>query len=132
MIKKIQIRNVATYGDSPVELDNLKKINFIYGANGTGKTTISNVISDCVSYQDCALSWQGGVPLESFVYNRDFMERNFNQSDELKGIFTLGEEDKEAVDKIKTARDELNQIKEDISQFKETLEGEEGSGGKKR
>ena len=131
MIKKIRICSVATYGEFPVELDNLKEINFIYGANGTGKTTIARVISDCDSYPDCALSYQGDPDLEHFVYNRDFVERNFGQSDDIKGIFTLGEQDKEAVDKIKTARNELNKIKENISQLKKTLEGEEGNGGKR-
>ena len=43
MINRIRLHQVATYSD-PVEI-NLKKINFIYGGNGTGKTTISNVIS---------------------------------------------------------------------------------------
>ena len=42
MIQKIIIKNVATFDGRGVEIDHLKKINFIYGANGCGKTTISN------------------------------------------------------------------------------------------
>ena len=92
MIEKIQICNVATYGATSEELIDLKAINFVYGSNGTGKTTISRVIADCDSHADCTLAWKGSTPLELLVYNRDFVERNFNQPDKLKGIFTLGEE----------------------------------------
>ena len=42
MISKIMIRNVATYDNVGVAVENLGKVNFIYGANGCGKTTISN------------------------------------------------------------------------------------------
>ena len=42
MISKIMIRNVATYDNVGVAVENLGKVNFIYGANGCGKTTISS------------------------------------------------------------------------------------------
>jgi hypothetical protein len=31
-------------------------------------------------YPNCSLAWQKGTPLESLVYNRDFVERNFNSA----------------------------------------------------
>ncbi len=43
MINQISINNVATY-NTPATLADLKPINYIFGANGTGKTTISRVI----------------------------------------------------------------------------------------
>ena len=42
MINKITIRNVATYDEIGITIDNIEKVNYIYGANGCGKTTISN------------------------------------------------------------------------------------------
>jgi len=131
MIKKIQICNVATYDAVAEELTDLKKINFIYGSNGTGKTTISRVIADCDSHTDCDLAWKGGSPLKLLVYNRDFVEANFNQPEDLKGIFTLGEEDKETLDKIRCTKVELDQIKDKIIQLKVVLEGDLGEGGKR-
>ncbi len=130
MIERIQIRNVATYGTTTEELADLKKINFIYGSNGTGKTTISRVIADCASHEYCSLVWRGGTPIDLRVYNRDFIERNFNQPDELKGIFTLGEQDKETFDNILVARKELDRLKAGIIQRNATLNGESGDGGK--
>ena len=131
MIEKIQISSVATFGPAPEELTGLKEVNFVYGSNGTGKTTISRVIADCGTFSDCSLIWHGGAPLELLVYNRDFIERNFNQPDELKGIFTLGEKDKETLDKIDTAKAELDHIKGKIIQLKDALEGANGGGAKR-
>ena len=122
MIEQIRVKNVATYGASPEKLDDLAEINFIYGSNGTGKTTISRVIADTIDSSECAVTWQAGVPLETLVYNRDFVERNFNQPDELKGIFTLGEKDKETFDRIKLAKDELGRIGDSIVGLKINLE----------
>ena len=130
MIERIQIRNFATYGTVTEEMAELKEINFVYGSNGTGKTTISRIIANCGSHPDCSLGWHGGVPNELLVYNRDFVERNFNQPDELKGIFTLGEKDKETLEKIESAKSELDKIKEKIIQIKATLFGEDGNSGK--
>ena len=65
MIEQVHVKNVATYGPSPEKLDGLAEINFIYGSNGTGKTTISRVIADATSYPSCAVTWQAGVPMET-------------------------------------------------------------------
>ena len=46
MISKIEIKNIASFDASGVVIDGLKKINFIYGSNGCGKTTISKCLSD--------------------------------------------------------------------------------------
>lgn len=55
MIEKIIIKNTATFDNEGVEIDNLKKINFVYGANGCGKTTISNVIASPESHTDSSI-----------------------------------------------------------------------------
>ena len=112
MIKKIDIRNVATFGQEPEELDELAKINFIYGANATGKTTISRIIADvdAPSHSDCELTWVPRTPIETLVYNRDFVDRNFNQPEQLQGIFTLGEKNKKTEDRIVAVREELGLI----------------------
>ena len=131
MIDEIKIKNVATYGPTEEKLTNLKKINFLYGANATGKTTISRVIADESYCHGCIIKWKGEEKLETFVYNRDFIENNFNQSTELKGIFTLGEDDKNIISKISRAQNELNSIQSNIGTLKTTLEGEEGNKGKR-
>ena len=43
MIKKIELKDVATFIGAHT-LGGLKKFNYFFGANGTGKTTISSII----------------------------------------------------------------------------------------
>ncbi|MBA4239296.1 MAG: hypothetical protein C0448_01120 [Sphingobacteriaceae bacterium] len=123
MIKQIEIKNVATYDNQGVLFDDLKKINFIYGANGCGKTTISNFIYDNggSKFSDCLLSWQNDVSLKALVYNKEFRERNFGKG-KLNGVFTLGEATAEQIKIIEQKSDELKAIKADIIQKRETLE----------
>ncbi|HET7922967.1 MAG TPA: AAA family ATPase, partial [Gammaproteobacteria bacterium] len=47
MIQSISIRNVATFHPTDATiLDDLRQFNYIFGSNGTGKTTISRIIAD--------------------------------------------------------------------------------------
>ena len=108
----------------------LAKINFIYGSNGTGKTTISRVIADHDAHPDCSLAWRGAAEIDTLVYNRDFVEKNFNQPAELKRIFTLGEKDRKTLDKIEVAKSDLEGVQIKVAQLKTVLHGENGDGGK--
>ena len=44
MIKKIVIKDVASYDHEGCTFEDLAKVNIIYGGNGTGKTTISRFL----------------------------------------------------------------------------------------
>ena len=44
MITKIQMKECSPYDVNGAELDECKKINFVYGANGSGKSTISEFL----------------------------------------------------------------------------------------
>ena len=46
MIEKIVIRNEGSYQGEDQTMDGLKKVNFIYGPNGSGKTTISRILAN--------------------------------------------------------------------------------------
>jgi len=89
VIEDIQIRNEACFDSDGQALEGLKPVNFVYGSNGTGKTTISRVIADCDCYSECTLNWKNQNPLEVYAYNRDFVSKNFNPDSRLKGIFLM-------------------------------------------
>lgn len=65
-------------------------INFFYGNNGTGKSTIAKEIA-----ADSGLTWQDGKSASDYsvlVYNQEFVQDNFQDYGKLKGVFTVGEE----------------------------------------
>ena len=128
MIQSISILNVATFHPTSVTtLDDLRQFNYIFGSNGTGKTTISRVIADAAFSTTCGCTWQNGQPLESVVLNRDFVEKNFDQ---MRGVFTLGEKEKDTEDKIKAAKEGKDKEQEKVNNLKHTLGGSDGTGGK--
>lgn len=46
MIKKIVLKDIASYDHDGVTFVDLQKVNFIYGGNGTGKITLSRVLTE--------------------------------------------------------------------------------------
>jgi len=132
MISEIQINpTVATY-QCQTTLSDLRRINYIFGANGTGKTTISRVIAAEQGHEHCQLVWQGGSELERMVYSRDFVDRNFNQDSPLQGVFTLGENQVEAEREIARLCPEIDRVNDQISSLKTQLDGEDGLSGKRK
>lgn len=80
-----------------------KKINLVYGLNGAGKSTISNFLyapSDA-RFAKCRRVLEQTVPI--LVYNQKFIQDNFFVADNLKGIFSLSKENKDAEEKIAKA-----------------------------
>ena len=86
MIQNIKIHNIATYTNL-VEIKP-KKLNFLYGSNGSGKTTISKLLGSMTLPDDCEIKVNHNEDVKTLVYNRQFVENNFKQSENLKGIFT--------------------------------------------
>lgn len=130
MIESIQIKDVATYGKTSEVMSDLSKLNFFFGSNGSGKTTVTRVIANESDFPSCEVKWKGGTKLESMVYNRDFVAHNFNQSSELRGIFTLGEKNVETLEKIVAAKGELTSITKKIESLNIQLGGNDGLSGK--
>lgn len=122
MLEQIEIKKVASYDYTGIQITNLKKVNFIYGANGCGKTTISNFLHNDSEpkFETCALSWKNEQVLKTLVYNKEFRERNFGKG-KMGGVFTLGEATTEEIKIIEDKTDELKIIKEDGAKKRETL-----------
>ena len=130
MINAITIADTATFGCDKVELKELSKINYIFGANGSGKTTISRVIASIKRHPSCSIDWLNNRKLQTLVYNKDFVSDNFAQSDTLNGIFTLGEGSIELLERIATAKEELSKIIIQIDKLNNTLNGGGDDDGK--
>lgn len=83
-IRKITL-NFATFKDEVVEPT---KVNFFYGRNGVGKSTLARAIE-----KDQNIVWQeDGQACDVLVFGRDFVERNFETFGNIRGVFTLSEQ----------------------------------------
>jgi wobble nucleotide-excising tRNase len=118
MLSAINIKSEASYGTNTQSLTGLRSINFVFGTNGSGKTTISRVVADPAAKPACSLTW-AGQPLECLVYNSDFASRNF--AARMPGIFTLGEAEAETIAKIEAAAAKVQSLTDDIQRLKNTL-----------
>lgn len=123
MITSITIKNVATYDPANgVIIDGLKKVNFIYGANGCGKTTLSNFLQNPVDgkFANCAAKWKNESPIKALVYNNEFRKQNFGNG-KLNGVFTLGQATTYEIKVIEDKNEELKIIKADGTKKREVL-----------
>ena len=110
-------------------------INFIYGNNGTGKSTIGRVIDPKDVGEDneygtppSILSWNDGVSADTYsvlIYNKRFVEANFQDYGNLKGVFTIGEENIETQNQITAKTQQKFELDKTIVKSKTDKEGYE-------
>lgn len=131
MINSINISEVASYNADDHVMKDLGRINFVFGANGTGKTTISRVLDNPGDFPTCSIDWEHGQVQTCKVYNVDFVKNTLTSLSEMPGIFTLGQDDS-------NKRNEINRMQELIKNENEkkvktniALQGENGRGGKR-
>jgi DNA repair exonuclease SbcCD ATPase subunit len=124
MLKKIFLKEHASYGKEGSSLETDKAINLIYGLNGSGKTTITNYLSNQESedFKDCIIDFfDKSNPSKIYVYNENFIEKNFRKGGgNVKGIFSLSEDSVNNKEKIKTINEERNKL----DNIKTTIENE--------
>lgn len=118
-ITKIVI-NEATFHNEIFEPTN---INFCFGKNGSGKSTIGRVIQNNGSN----ISWKSindATTTVIQVFNEEYIEKNIKSIDGLPGVFSISEKDVEVENKIKeetTLLTELTAKKEDLDKSASNL-----------
>ena len=119
MIKDIVLKNCIPYKKG--ELTDCKKINFIFGSNGSGKTTISSFLDGDNSprYSSSSIRWDYELHETIYVYNRNFRDRNIKQL--IPGVFTLGSATIDDINEIERLKEELTQRREEIKKQEGTL-----------
>ncbi|NMK44800.1 AAA family ATPase [Achromobacter sp. Bel] len=131
MIESITLSGIATYSSkAPEIINNLKAVNYFYGANGAGKTTISRLIKDPALSADSRVVWAKGNPISAMVYNNDFIAANFTDSKQFKGVFTLGQTEKDQRDRLEELQRERRGYEQIRTRAQENLKGADGESGK--
>lgn len=124
MITNISMKNVASYDSTGVSIDTSKKINFFFGYNGSGKSTIARFLHDIAlpvekqnaDFVDCSQTGYNDATECILVYNEEFRKDNFITKDEQKGIFSLNKTNS-VIDGL------INEANLKVSDFQQCLAG---------
>lgn len=95
MLEEVQIHGGACFGPEPLDISGLQTVNYVFGPNGSGKTTISRAFQGRETLA-VTPTWGAGGDYSIRVYNRDFVDRVLRDSQRLPGVFVLGEHSVEA------------------------------------
>lgn len=135
MIDSIHIKSVASYDENGAEIQNLKKMNFFFGANGTGKSTIARYLYNFAlaeGEKDCRFSESKQNGFDSTketikVFDADYVSRNFYNNNSLDGVFSLNETNEVIDKKIPIIEADIKRIdseEKDINEKKKKLDDE--------
>ncbi|WP_261904590.1 AAA family ATPase [Vibrio fortis] len=122
MISQISLENVASY-KGKTSLNSDKKVNIIYGLNGTGKSTFSNYFysPEHEDYKNCS-HVKGDCKI--LVYNQKFIQDVFYEKDSIDGIFSLSQENKKAKLRVEQLGEEIDQLKVKSDGFQSDIDKE--------
>ncbi|MFP6301267.1 ATP-binding protein [Helicobacter pylori] len=126
-ISQISLKKVATFDENGASFKDLNSINFIYGANGSGKTTTSSFLKNLAEngiedkFANSKIAWYNNESLKIEVYNKQFKEEQFRNS-QVKGIFTLGKKTNENLEKIESKTKSINEEKEKKKKNEKSLQ----------
>lgn len=119
MISKIVLNGVASYKKEAV-LDTDKKVNLLYGLNGTGKSTFSEFLYDQTGERFSQCSIEGLEANDTvLVYNQKFVQDTFYGPEGIHGIFTLSKGNADAQKVIDTTSAEVKKLTEQKRKIEE-------------
>lgn len=98
-IDAISVHAPFCFGSSPLTLEELAEVNFIFAPNGAGKSTISKTLAQQPKETNDRTTW-GTAPtdLTIRVFNEEYRSRILNEH--VDGIFTIGEESESVSNQI--------------------------------
>ncbi|WQT38843.1 AAA family ATPase [Helicobacter pylori] len=126
-ISQIVLKNAATFDGDGASFKDLNSINFIYGANGSGKTTTSSFLKNLAEnriedkFANSKIEWHNDEILKIEVYNKQFKEEQFRNS-QVKGIFTLGKKTNENLENIESKKESINKENEKNTKNEKSLQ----------
>lgn len=119
MISKIVLNGVASYKKETV-LETDKKVNLLYGLNGTGKSTFSEFLYDQIEarFSQCRIEGLGENDTV-LVYNQKFVQDTFYEPEGIHGIFTLSKGNADVQKVIDTTSAKVKKLTEQKRKIEE-------------
>jgi wobble nucleotide-excising tRNase len=127
MITSLTIKNVASYDAvNGVKIDGLKTVNFFFGFNGSGKSTIAKYIRNLSldttvqnpHFNSCANVGHDNSLHQIITFNEDFIEDNFKKSPEFKGVFSLNQTNVLIDQQINDEENNIEDYSSEITKYK--------------
>lgn len=112
MLTEIKLNGFASFKHETC-LQTDKPINFVYGLNGTGKSSLTRYLAhrDDPKYAQCSITPAIEPEKEEIlVYNQDYIHETFVERDRQNGVFTLSKQNKKAYDAIQKATQKLAEL----------------------
>jgi wobble nucleotide-excising tRNase len=112
MLTEIKLNGFASFKHETC-LRTDKPINFVYGLNGTGKSSLTRYLAhrDDPKYAQCSITPAIDPDKEEIlVYNQDYISETFVDKDRQNGVFTLSKQNKKAYDAIQKATQKLAEL----------------------
>ena len=128
MLQHTRLTGGACFGEDPLTISDLQTVNFFFGPNGSGKTTISRAFAGEESLE-LEHTWSDSVPMTPKVYNRDFVDHVLRETGRIPGVFVLGEKSVEAeerLDAIEKEGGERDRAKDRLGEARSSLADAKG------
>lgn len=122
MIESIEVGNESCFKEN-MQLSELSKINYIFGPNGSGKTTISELLAANNMEEKSSIHWLHDGVKTIKVYNYHSARTTFTRANgEETGVFLLGDDSKEKHDEIKKLEKDQEKSSQKIKELNKNLE----------
>lgn len=123
-IRKIELDN-ASFKDTKTVVEHLTYVNFFFGNNGSGKSTIAQAIQTGVG-----ISYAPGKTAADYiplVYDERFIDRNFHSYRNMPGVFTMNEVNQTVQEQIDAKHEEQTEARKNRGTASEDKKKKEDS-----
>lgn len=125
----LRVKGVRSYGpENAVEFDLSKRVNLIYGQNGSGKSTVSGYFYKPNDSQYSKCTFLPDSQFEYLVFNQDYIDDTFHSATTQPGIFTLNSSNADIQFIIDENIKKIKNLKSEIAELNNKLREREDDG----